>query len=83
MRELDAYTQKVIRARRRGAVYPFELVPMLSRNPDPGGAEGTFTEYDLDADGVRGAGRPRAGAEHGEHRAGHGHHGRPSATRRA
>ena len=52
MRELDAYTQKVIRARRRGAVYPFELVPMLSRNPDPGGAEGTFTEYDLDADGV-------------------------------
>ena len=51
MRELDAYTQKVIRARRRGAVYPFELVPMLSRNPDPGGAEGTFTEYDLDADG--------------------------------
>ena len=51
MRELDAYTQKVIRARRRGAVYPFELVPMLSRNPDPGGAEGTFTEYDLDDHG--------------------------------
>jgi len=51
MRELDAYTQKVIRARRRGAVYPFELVPMLSRNPDPGGAEGTFTEYDLDEHG--------------------------------
>ena len=52
MRELDAYTQKVIRARRRGAVYPFELVPMLSRNPDPGGADGSFTEYDLDPDGV-------------------------------
>ena len=52
MRELDAYTQKVIRARRRGAVYPFELVPMLSRNPDRGGPVGTFTEYDLDADGV-------------------------------
>ena len=83
MRELDAYTQKVIRARRRGAVYPFELVPMLSRNPDAGGAEGTFTEYDLDENGRRGAGRPRAGAEHGEHRAGHGHHRRPSATRRA
>ena len=52
MRELDAYTQKVIRARRRGAVYPFELVPMLSRNPDRRGPAGTFTEYDLDAEGV-------------------------------
>ncbi len=52
LRELDAYTQKVIRARRRGAVYPFELVPMLSRNPDRGGADGTFTEYDLDENGV-------------------------------
>ncbi|GAA2547356.1 ATP-binding protein [Pseudonocardia hydrocarbonoxydans] len=48
MRELDAYAQKVIRARRRGAVYPYELVPMLLRNPDPGGAQGVFTEYDLD-----------------------------------
>ncbi|MGE3287394.1 MAG: carboxyl transferase domain-containing protein [Pseudonocardia sp.] len=51
MRELDAYTQKVIRARRRGAVYPYELVPMLLRNPD-GGALGRFTEYDLDEHGV-------------------------------
>ena len=51
MRELDAYTQKVIRARRRGAVYPYELVPMLLRSPD-GGAPGTFTEYDLDEHGV-------------------------------
>ncbi len=52
LRELDAYTQKVIRARRRGAVYPYELVPMLTRNPDPGGAPGTFTEYDLDETGA-------------------------------
>jgi acetyl-CoA carboxylase carboxyltransferase component/biotin carboxyl carrier protein len=51
MRELDAYTQKVIRARRRGAVYPYELIPMLLRNPD-GGAPGRFTEYDLDSSGV-------------------------------
>ncbi len=49
LRELDAYAQKVIRARRRGAVYPFELVPVLSRNPDRGGPAGTFTEYDLDS----------------------------------
>ncbi|HEX8519918.1 MAG TPA: carboxyl transferase domain-containing protein, partial [Pseudonocardia sp.] len=48
LRELDAYAQKVIRARRRGAVYPYELVPMLERNPDAGGAPGRFVEYDLD-----------------------------------
>ncbi|MCX6463213.1 MAG: ATP-grasp domain-containing protein [Pseudonocardiales bacterium] len=52
MGELDAYAQKVIRARRRGAVYPFELVPMLVRNPDRGGRPGTFTEYDLDEAGA-------------------------------
>jgi acetyl/propionyl-CoA carboxylase alpha subunit/acetyl-CoA carboxylase carboxyltransferase component len=52
LRELDAYAQKVIRARRRGAVYPYELVPMLTRNPDPGGVPGTFTEYDLDSSGA-------------------------------
>ena len=58
LRELDAYAQKVIRARRRGAVYPYELVPMLARNPDPGGAPGTFTEYDLDDTGAPVPGRP-------------------------
>ncbi|WP_214404581.1 carboxyl transferase domain-containing protein [Pseudonocardia lacus] len=52
LRELDAYAQKVIRARRRGAVYPYELVPMLLRNPDRGGAQGAFTEYDVDAAGA-------------------------------
>ncbi len=52
LRELDAYAQKVIRARRRGAVYPYELVPMLVRNPDRDGDAGTFTEYDLDEDGA-------------------------------
>ena len=51
MGELDAYAQKVIRARRRGAVYPYELVPMLVRNPE-GGAPGVFTEYDLDDSGA-------------------------------
>ncbi len=42
---LDEYAQKVLRARRRGTVYPYELVPLLTR------AGGTFTEYDLDEDG--------------------------------
>ncbi len=50
--EMDAYTQKVIRARRRGAVYPYELVPLITRSPDRDGAAGTFTEYDLDDAGV-------------------------------
>ncbi|AEA23811.1 Biotin carboxylase., Propionyl-CoA carboxylase [Pseudonocardia dioxanivorans CB1190] len=52
LRELDAYTQKVIRARRRGAVYPYELVPLVSRNPDPVGSPGRFVEYDLDESGT-------------------------------
>jgi len=51
LRELDAYTQKVVKARRRGTVYPYELVPAITRSPDPGGAPGTFTEYDLDESG--------------------------------
>jgi len=52
LRELNAYTQKVIRARRRGTVYPYELIPLITRSPDPGGAAGTFTEYDLDSGGA-------------------------------
>jgi acetyl/propionyl-CoA carboxylase alpha subunit/acetyl-CoA carboxylase carboxyltransferase component len=52
LRELNAYTQNVIRARRRGTVYPYELIPLITRSPDPGGAAGEFTEYDLDASGA-------------------------------
>ena len=52
LRELNAYTQKVIRARRRGTVYPYELIPLITRCPDRGGAPGTFTEYDLDEAGA-------------------------------
>ncbi|MTD56232.1 ATP-binding protein [Amycolatopsis pithecellobii] len=43
---LDDYGQKVLRARRRGTVYPYELAGMIA---GPGGA---FTEYDLDDKGV-------------------------------
>jgi acetyl/propionyl-CoA carboxylase alpha subunit/acetyl-CoA carboxylase carboxyltransferase component len=42
---LDEYAQNALRARRRGTVYPYELLPVLT------GAGGTFTEYDLDDDG--------------------------------
>jgi acetyl/propionyl-CoA carboxylase alpha subunit/acetyl-CoA carboxylase carboxyltransferase component len=57
---LDEYAEKALRARRRGTVYPYELVPVLTR------AGGTFTEYDLDDDGhlvavERPFGRHRAG----------------------
>jgi acetyl/propionyl-CoA carboxylase alpha subunit/acetyl-CoA carboxylase carboxyltransferase component len=43
---LDDYGQKVLRARRRGTVYPYELIGMLT------GPGGSFVEYDLDSDGV-------------------------------
>jgi acetyl/propionyl-CoA carboxylase alpha subunit/acetyl-CoA carboxylase carboxyltransferase component len=52
LRELNSYTQKVIRARRRGAVYPYELIPLITRSPDFGGSPGTFIEYDLDDTGA-------------------------------
>jgi acetyl/propionyl-CoA carboxylase alpha subunit/acetyl-CoA carboxylase carboxyltransferase component len=42
---LDSYAEKVVRARRRGLVYPYELVSMVSGNG------GDATEYDLDESG--------------------------------
>jgi len=42
---LDDYRQKVLRAKRRGTVYPYELADMLA------GEHGSFVEYDLAADG--------------------------------
>ncbi|NYI84501.1 acetyl/propionyl-CoA carboxylase alpha subunit/acetyl-CoA carboxylase carboxyltransferase component [Saccharopolyspora hordei] len=43
---LDDYGQKVRRARRRGNVYPYELVDVVA------GAGGTFVEHDLDDTGA-------------------------------
>jgi acetyl/propionyl-CoA carboxylase alpha subunit/acetyl-CoA carboxylase carboxyltransferase component len=42
---LDEYTQKVLRSRARGTVYPYEIVPMITS----GG--GSFVEHDLDEAG--------------------------------
>ncbi len=42
---LDEYTQKVQRARARGTVYPYELIPLLT------GSSGTFNEHELDDNG--------------------------------
>jgi acetyl/propionyl-CoA carboxylase alpha subunit/acetyl-CoA carboxylase carboxyltransferase component len=41
---MDATARKVMRARQRGTVYPYELVPLIARG-------GTFTEHDLDDEG--------------------------------
>ena len=43
---LDRYTQKVLTSRRRGSVYPYELIGSLA------GMNGAFTEYDTDEAGV-------------------------------
>ena len=42
---LDGYAEKVVRARRRGLVYPYELVSMVA------GSGGSAVEYDLDGAG--------------------------------
>ena len=42
---LSAYTEKVRSSRARGAVYPYEIVPLLT------GRDGTFIEHDLGAGG--------------------------------
>ena len=42
---MDDYDQKVVRARRRGMVYPYELQSMVA------GPGGSVVEYDLDASG--------------------------------
>ena len=44
MQPLDDYTRKLIQTRRRGLVYPYELLPLLR------GEGGTFVEHDLDDD---------------------------------
>ncbi|WHT22795.1 biotin carboxylase N-terminal domain-containing protein [Crossiella sp. CA-258035] len=46
VRPLDDYRQKVLRAARRGNVYPYELTDLLAGN------QGVFTEHDLDERGV-------------------------------
>ncbi|WP_243792928.1 biotin carboxylase N-terminal domain-containing protein [Saccharopolyspora gloriosae] len=46
LRPLDDYRQKVLRAARRGNVYPYELTGMLA------GDEGDFVEHDLDDNGA-------------------------------
>ncbi|WP_439957535.1 carboxyl transferase domain-containing protein [Nocardia crassostreae] len=50
---LDDYHRKVLRTRRRGAVYPYELIDLLT------GPDGAFTELDLHEGELREVDRPR------------------------
>jgi acetyl/propionyl-CoA carboxylase alpha subunit/acetyl-CoA carboxylase carboxyltransferase component len=44
------YERKVVAARRRRLIYPYEIVKMLvSESPDGSRADGSFEEFDLDA----------------------------------
>ncbi len=46
LKPIDDYAQKVLRARRRGTVYPYELEDMVA------GQGGSFVEHDLDDGGA-------------------------------
>jgi acetyl/propionyl-CoA carboxylase alpha subunit/acetyl-CoA carboxylase carboxyltransferase component len=45
LQPLDDYAQKVLRSRRRGTAYPYELIPQLTRGV------GEWVEHDLDGEG--------------------------------
>ncbi len=54
LKTLDEYTQKVVRMRQRGLIYPYEIIKMLTPLPEEITAQfpsGDFVEYDLDANG--------------------------------
>src|SRR5262249_7725928 len=54
MRPLTEYTQKVVRMRQRGMIYPYELVKMLTPSAQDERSDlppGDFVEYDLDERG--------------------------------
>ena len=74
LRELNAYTQNVIRARRRGTVYPYELIPLITRSPDPGGAPRHVHRVRPGRGRHAGAGGPGSGREHREPGARRGQH---------
>ena len=61
VRPLSAYAQKVVRMRKMGLVYPYEIIRMLT--PDKGREEaefpaGSFQEYDLDEEKLVPVDRP-------------------------
>jgi acetyl/propionyl-CoA carboxylase alpha subunit/acetyl-CoA carboxylase carboxyltransferase component len=54
IKPLTEYDQKVVRMRRRGLIYPYEIIKMLTPAPEETRAEfpvGDFVEHDLDSEG--------------------------------
>jgi len=54
LKPLSEYDQKVVRVRRRGLVYPYEIIKMLTAAREDARTEfppGDFVEHDLDSDG--------------------------------
>ncbi len=54
MKPLTEYNQKVVRMRRRGLIYPYEIIRMLTPDRENTRAEfppGDFVEYDFDSEG--------------------------------
>jgi hypothetical protein len=72
---LDEYAEKVVRARRRGLVYPYELVSMVA------GSGGSVQELDLDESGRLVPGRAALRREHRGHHLRPRHHPDPPAPR--
>jgi len=64
MRTLDNYTEKVLSSRARGAVYPYELTPLLA------GPDGSFVEHDLEGDVLDGGRLAPVQRPPGQNRAG-------------
>jgi acetyl-CoA carboxylase carboxyltransferase component len=54
IKPLTEYDQKIIRMRQRGMTYPYEIIEMMTPEPQDTRAEfptGEFAEFDLDAEG--------------------------------
>ncbi|MFC1849223.1 carboxyl transferase domain-containing protein [candidate division CSSED10-310 bacterium] len=54
---MDAFVAKVVRARQRGAIYPYQIIKMITRTAgeDETFPPGNFTEYDFQIDQETGA----------------------------
>ncbi|MBW2423258.1 MAG: ATP-grasp domain-containing protein [Deltaproteobacteria bacterium] len=63
------YERKVVAARRRRLIYPYEIVKMLLSEPvEEGRVEGSFEEYDLDPDSPQAKAVSVAGRPYGQNR---------------
>jgi len=63
----DDYQRKVVAARRRRLIYPYEIVKMLTSESDDGTrSDGEFEEYDLDPSSQRPLARSVGGRPYGE-----------------